>query len=464
MNSPNNKRPGAIRIQQSFTHQRQLKPPVAQLKKVSASPIVRHPVAPPVYRPQAKPQVMQQKTVGSHFVKTHPSAPPVYRPQPISKALQAKMVGNQHPHQKPLVHKVVAPPVYRPQQKQIVQPKVGATAQTRMPAKPPQTQAARGRSIQPSLRTNVPPQARFRQQISAAQSRQNPAAPPSLQLRVAQAKSVSMFSTRMGRQYVVQGAKVIQAKWIAADDGNEKWDAPLDGVTWYADANGGMWFDVTHEDQIRKGNKQDYLSMAGKQNKRTWEEWAQAGAPIHDEVSAMLELTDAQMEWGPASYKTTPSAFRAQQPFYLWLFENQGEPTKMNCWEAVLYSAFKAGVKDKSYIKKAIVIEKANGEFTFGAIRFVRAILKAPTKQIKKKPSEDMVQLPDEAIPRGHVVLFGEDGQHVALSTGTLVMGEHGVLELDKLTGGVVASTVEEVMRRNSPYRSLVSWGPFPVL
>lgn len=468
MNLPHNKKPGAIRIQQSFTRpaQRagQLKPPVAQLKNAST---VRQPVAPPVYRPQAKSNVMQQKTAGPHLVKTHPSAPPVYRPQPMPKALQAKMVGNQHPHQNQIEHRVVAPPVYRPQHKKIVQPKMGTSAQTRMPAKttPVHVQASprpaqqtpvrpgslktveirgatvnRGTSIQPSMRTNAPPHTRFQRQMGVAQPKQNPG----------------------GGRHFQQGVKVIQAKWVPFSDGVEQWDAPLDGVTWFADDKGEMWFEVTHEDQIKKGNKQNYLSMAGKGKKQDWNAWVQSGAPLHDEVSVMTDLMEANLEWGPASYERMPP--QLQRPFFKWLFQNQDEPKEMNCWESVLYAACKAGIKDKNYIKKAIKIKKASEEFTFDAIAFVRAILKAPARQIKKLPQQDMVALPDEAIPRGHVVLFGEDGQHVALSTGTLDNGEHGVLELDKKTGGVVRATVEDVMRRNSAYRSLVTWGPFPAL
>jgi len=463
MNLPH-KKPGAIH--QSFTQQTE-----------RARQTVRQPVAPAVYRPQAKPNVMQQKAAGSHVMKTHPSAPPVYRPQPIAKALQAKMVGSQPPHQKQMEHRVAAPPVYRPQQQKLVQPKVAATAQTRMPVRTsPQT------SLRPAQQTPAHPGSLKSTEIRSAAMNRNltkgtsiqrsirtnlPA--PALQLKVAQAKSGPMFSTRMGSRInggrsVPQGAAVIQRQWVAASPGVEKWDVPLDGVTWYADDGGDMWFEITHEAQVKKGNIDNYRAMAGAGKKQSWEAWQQAGAPIHDEVSAMMELAEAKLEWGQASYRTTPPPFQ-KQPFYQWLFKNKEEPNQMNCWEAVLYSACKSGVKDKAYIKKAVEIVKADEEFSFGAIKLVRAILKAPAKQMKRLPNKDMVEIPKEVvIPRGHVVLFGEDGQHVALSTGTVESEEHGVLELDKKTGGVVRATVEEIMRRNSAYRSLVTWGPLPAL
>ena len=36
------------------------------------------------------------------------------------------------------------------------------------------------------------------------------------------------------------------------------------------------------------------------------------------------------------------------------------------------------------------------------------------------------------------------------------------VLELDAPTNGVVASTIEDVMSRNSPYNTVISWGFLP--
>jgi len=73
------------------------------------------------------------------------------------------------------------------------------------------------------------------------------------------------------------------------------------------------------------------------------------------------------------------------------------------------------------------------------------------------------------------VVVFGWEGQHVALATGRVqpiatqaardglnrTQGDQ-VLELDAPTNGVVASTIEDVMSRNSPYNTVISWGFLP--
>lgn len=108
----------------------QTKPKVLQRKIVGAQhPQViqqrRPPQAPPAYQPQPRPKVLQLKSsipVRPPSIKPgmSPAAPPVYRPQAVPKVLQRKTVAPKHQgHTHP-----VAPSVYRPIAKKIVQPKV----------------------------------------------------------------------------------------------------------------------------------------------------------------------------------------------------------------------------------------------------------------------------------------------------------------------------------------------------
>jgi len=95
----------------------------------------RKPVAPPVYRPQSPPKVLQGKisraqqspNQSQHVAK----APPVYRPQPAPKCLQPKISGGQNLQSGKSARSPVAPPVYRPEQRRIVQPKMGIVPQPR---------------------------------------------------------------------------------------------------------------------------------------------------------------------------------------------------------------------------------------------------------------------------------------------------------------------------------------------
>src|SRR4051794_10351197 len=97
---------------------------VAQCKTTVSAQSSKRPVAPPVYRPQSAPNVQ---------LRTAPAAPLVYRPQPAPKALQKKSSSVPKPAtpnaraQKPL-----APPVYRPNAKTIVQPKAISSQQKAM--------------------------------------------------------------------------------------------------------------------------------------------------------------------------------------------------------------------------------------------------------------------------------------------------------------------------------------------
>lgn len=113
-------------------------------------PMVKQPVAPPVYRPQPSPKSVQAKAAGvappfparhtdaarpAHAAgqlktplsatqrragQTTPAAPPVYRPQTTPKVLQPKTGAT------PL-RPLTPPPVYRPVQKKVVQPQMKAT-------------------------------------------------------------------------------------------------------------------------------------------------------------------------------------------------------------------------------------------------------------------------------------------------------------------------------------------------
>lgn len=114
------------------------KPGVAQAKIAMPSQAKKQPVAPPVYRPQQTTQAVQPKAVSSTPTRKQPVAPAAYRPQPVPKVLQTKTVGGQPPRAVQPPRRPVAPPVYRPESKKIVQPKLAAAASTRqLPHAPP---------------------------------------------------------------------------------------------------------------------------------------------------------------------------------------------------------------------------------------------------------------------------------------------------------------------------------------
>ncbi len=126
MNSTNKKAPGASLIPQPFNrqagHSPQLKPVVAQLRRVVSAQSVKTPVAPPAYRPQPTPNAVQPKMAHDALNRKPPVAPPVYRLQQATKVLQTKSSAGQTRQADQVPRGPVAPPVYRPQAKKIVQP------------------------------------------------------------------------------------------------------------------------------------------------------------------------------------------------------------------------------------------------------------------------------------------------------------------------------------------------------
>jgi hypothetical protein len=104
--------------------------------------------------------------------------------------------------------------------------------------------------------------------------------------------------------------------------------------------------------------------------------------------------------------------------FAVWV-RGGAEPTdasRMNCWEMVLYSAYRSGVVTKAWIVQIHANAAAGGNYhdtLAAAMGFGGAAVWAP----------------GQAIPRGQVVFF--DGMaHVAIATGNVVGGEQEIMSL----------------------------------
>lgn len=185
MNSSNKKAPLAKgvppQVKPPARHALQFKPAVAQPKNAVFAQSVKRPVAPPVYNPQSKPNAVQQKTAMPSHLKPTAAAPPVYRPQPTPKVLQTKSSPAQSPQTAQTPRQPVAPPVYRPEAKKMVQPK--AVSQLRKtPIAPPVYRPVQKSIAQPKTK-------------SAAQSHTPPKAPPVYR---PQAKPVSVQAKMAG--------------------------------------------------------------------------------------------------------------------------------------------------------------------------------------------------------------------------------------------------------------------------
>lgn len=185
-------------------------------------------------------------------------------------------------------------------------------------------------------------------------------------------------------------------------------------------------------------------------------------------VEAMEGMMHDDLKWNnPAIPKMKNTNIEKRKPFTTWLYHNGPAPSTMNCWEAVLYGAFLSGLIDKEYINNAIQPSKSKD-----GIVFVKAVIANKVSELTGNGHE-IIKI-DNEIPRGHIVIFGPDGQHVALSTGCMKNNEeqgvidkigekgHEIIELDNPTSGVQYSTAEDVMARNMAYSRKITWGPFP--
>ena len=153
----NNKAPGVRNNSNSVNQRpapaRQSTPGVTQLKSGNPAQTIKRPVAPPVFRPQPPKAVVVQSKTAAGSVNRKPPAATSTHPAHVPKAPQVRSSAAQSPNATPAARGVT--PVYRPQAKKIVQPKMISQGQRPATAphlyRPEQRQAGT-QSRQPVLR------------------------------------------------------------------------------------------------------------------------------------------------------------------------------------------------------------------------------------------------------------------------------------------------------------------------
>ena len=90
---------------------------------------------------------------------------------------------------------------------------------------------------------------------------------------------------------VSYGNTIQRAQWLT-EDVYYKWDELLDGVQWYADSEGQMWFRVVRPRDVVKGNLSDYMSL--EDSRKTWSEWNSISVEpyIIDEIGRDLSILE----------------------------------------------------------------------------------------------------------------------------------------------------------------------------
>lgn len=121
-----------------------------QLNRASGGP-----GAPEVYRSQATPVSVQPRMPNGAMIRKPPVQLPDYRPQRAPNALQTKSSLAQAPGAGQVPRRPIAPPIYRPEAKKIIQPK--AISQLRkLPTAPPVYRPEQRRVAQPKMASATP--------------------------------------------------------------------------------------------------------------------------------------------------------------------------------------------------------------------------------------------------------------------------------------------------------------------
>lgn len=190
-------------------------------------------------------------------------------------------------------------------------------------------------------------------------------------------------------------------------------------------------------------------------------------------LSASMEILEQEgLEYEKGILKTggriVSKRQESKKPFYQWLYQDGDEPQSMNCWETVLYAGHKIGKLTKSDIKKLI-------NRKLGATLLARKIKANADGSVNKTslqeagvaqaaPSDSTYFIQDEEanalnIPAGKVVVFGREGQHIALSAGGSNIYENDGEPL----GNIAKSTLSKALARNRrEYGVALYWGDLP--
>ncbi|MBE9206287.1 DUF4157 domain-containing protein [Nostoc sp. LEGE 06077] len=188
-------------------------------------------------------------------------------------------------------------------------------------------------------------------------------------------------------------------------------------------------------------------------------------------LAAGMEILEKEgLEYEKGILKTNGNVrhrMEAYKPFYQWLYKDGEEPKAMNCWETVLYAGYKVGKLSKEDIMKLINRIK-------GATALARQIIANPDGSIVKPSLEKSGEanaaktngkyfiqdneVENLSIPIGKVIIFGNEGQHVALSA-----GGSNIYENDSDPGNWVKSTLSAALERNRrEYGVALYWGDLP--
>lgn len=98
-----------------------------------------------------------------------------------------------------------------------------------------------------------------------------------------------LFNESQGRSKSKSRGEVVQREWVALPDKKDeyKWDTvSADGVQWFSDENGVMWYQIEDESNLNASDKDSYLQNRG--GKKKYEEWNQLNIDVNIMIHGIL--------------------------------------------------------------------------------------------------------------------------------------------------------------------------------
>ena len=179
-------------------------------------------------------------------------------------------------------------------------------------------------------------------------------------------------------------------------------------------------------------------------------------ARTRSKVAATAEATVGTGEWVPLSPVDVRGPTKSPSNFMKWMLGGGTVPAvgtaKGNCWEMVMFSAYRAGHLTEDRMRqiytKGQAEDKARGGLAFPEV--IEAELRGGSKEYIYDPAQ-----PSSPKPlRGDIVIFATAAGHVALATGRTVGGQ---IEIISHWGPphhnlkVETTTIEDLLNLNPP-------------
>jgi len=143
-----------------------------------------------------------------------------------------------------------------------------------------------------------------------------------------------------------------------------------------------------------------------------------------------------KLAWVGASWTQFASPTTAESDFTRWLLADKPEPTdlsKMNCWEMILFGAFRARIVDKAWIRNTYQSAAAwtirRPDLATAPPAEIENQLCGVSSTVTFKPTATEPGSP-EPLP-GDIIIFNAIENHAAISLGkTMIGGDHLVISL----------------------------------